>query len=144
MLRYCREKADPAQVYIWTEQIAKKDELEEVWAMDAEDARRAPAAPKIETVGPSDLATMTRRQLMAFGVFRAEVELTGKQESSATRAQLAEMICDKLGWEMPKMVEIGAGAVLSSRADGEGSAPADVTQGSDTGAGLGNTDARQL
>lgn len=138
MFRYCREKADPSQVYVWTELIAKKDELEEVWAIDAEDARRAPAAPKIETIGPADIAVMTRRQLMAFGVFRAELEWTAKQESSATRAQLAEMICDKLGWEMPKMVEIGAGAVVNSRADGEDSAPADVTQGSDTRAGIGN------
>lgn len=142
MLRYCRQKDDPSQVYIWTEQIAKKDELEEVWATDADDAKRAPAAPKIETVGPADIASMTRRELMAFGVFRAEIEWAKEIEQRGTREQMARMLCDKLGWEMPKMIEIGPAPYRVTRADGEDPAPAEVTQGSDTGAGIGNTDAR--
>ena len=135
MLRYCRDKADPKQVYVWTEQIARKDELEEVWATDAEDARSCPAAPKLETVGPADLATMKRRELMAFGVFRCSIEWTAKEEQTARREDFARMICDKMGWTMPKMVEIGPAQYMATRADGEDSAPADVTQGSDTGAG---------
>lgn len=138
MFRYCREKADPSQIYVWTEMIAKKDELEEVWATDADDARVCPAAPKLDTVGPSDLATMKRRELMAFGVFRCDIEWTSKEEQSARREDFARMICDKLGWTMPKMVEIGPSQYIVTRADGDDSAPAEVTQGSDTGAGERN------
>jgi len=135
MQRYCREKADPSQVYIWTEQIAKKDELEEVWATDAEDARSCPAAPRIETIGPSDLATMKRRELMAFGIFRCDIEWTKEEEQKSKREDFARMICDKMGWTMPKMVEIGPAQYIVTRADGEDPAPAEVTKKGDSGAG---------
>lgn len=77
-------KVQPNQVYIWTEALAKRGDMHEVFAESAEAARNADTMPDPKNMTLGQLEQMTKQELLIFARVKFGLNLS------------AEMTKDKL------------------------------------------------
>lgn len=111
-IRFLRKKGTK-EVFIWTEILSKRSDMEEVWALDAEDAARISAIPT--DITPEAIMRMTRNQMLSLGASRGIIL---NRNPKLTLGQMQDVMLDFFGLEKPRYPVPNA-ANESSQDDGE-------------------------
>lgn len=90
LVRYLvRRKTE--DVYIWTKMLAKRKDLEEVFARGPEEAVKKPAMPNPDTISLDDLETLTKEDLLLFGIHKLGMDLE-QMDPKRTKDELLDII----------------------------------------------------
>ena len=85
-------RRNSGDVYVWTEQLAKRGDLEEVWADGAKEALEKKAMPDPKRITLEELERMGKADLLIF----AEVKLGLKLDASREKAKLQDDVKEAL------------------------------------------------
>jgi hypothetical protein len=75
-------------VFIWTPELSKRGDLEEVYAADAEEALKRPAMPNPDKMSLEEIEKMNKQELVIF----AQVKLGLTLDVTKTKTELADLV----------------------------------------------------
>lgn len=81
-------RRNTSDVYVWTEQLAKREGLEEVWAKDAKEALTKEAMPDPRRISLDQLENMSRADLIIF----ADAKLGMALPATDSKAALLDLV----------------------------------------------------